>query len=308
MEKEPLISILIPVYNTEKYIKRCIESAMNQSYQNIEIVVVDDGSKDNSLKIIKDLANKDSRIKVYSKENENNLAKTRNYLMDRINGEYYTFLDSDDYLNKNHIKNLYNNLKKYDSDIAVCGYFINFLRWKRCSLGFRSGYYNKDDAIGNLILTSKFNVSLWNKLYKSEYSKDLRFDESIRTGEDIIFCYNYLKRCNKLSYTKKKSYNYYIRPGSEIHQKFSDKHIGYLDGLYELSLKEENELYKEILEGVISISSAFLVFKMKRAHYRNDDLKNKFINYAKEYKKSLFANKYTWWFYKFGYKVLSILF
>ena len=307
MEEKPLISILIPVYNTEKYIRRCIESAMCQSYDNLEIVVVDDGSKDSSLSIIQELANKDKRIKEYSKTNEKNIAKTRNYLLERVNGKYFTFLDSDDYLNKNHILNLYNNMVKYDSDISVCGYFINFFRWKRFSLGIRNGSMNKDDLLGNVIITTKFNVSLWNKLFKSELASDLRFDETIKTGEDIIFCYNYLKMSNKLSYTKKKSYNYYLRPGSEIHQKFSDKHVSYIDGLYELMMNEENELYKSVLKAVISISSAFLVFKMKRAHYDNQEMIDKCKKYAKEYKKDLFSNPYTAGFYKFGYRLLNLI-
>lgn len=308
MNDLPLISILIPVYNTQKYVKSCLLSILNQTYKNIEVIVVDDGSTDDSLKVINEVAATDSRIKVFHKENEKNIAKVRNFSLSKMSGQYFTFIDSDDYINKNHILNLYTSMIEYDSDISVCGIFINFIRAKRFSLGIRKGVIrDKSELISKYFLTTKFSVSMCNKLFRYDIGKDLRFDESIKTGEDVLFCFNYLKRCNSLSYTKKRSYNYYMRPGSEIHQKFSSKHVSYVFGLEKLIEEEKNKLFSDILKGVTCISCAFLLFKMKRANFKEKDLIDKCNKYAKEYKNELLGNKYTCLLYRFGWHLFKLI-
>ena len=105
------VSVIVPVYNVEKYLDKCIESLLNQTLKNIEIILVDDGSKDNSLQICREYGQKDSRIKVYTKENEG-LGLTRNYGIDRANGEYIAFVDSDDFISSDFYEKLYNKAKK----------------------------------------------------------------------------------------------------------------------------------------------------------------------------------------------------
>ena len=116
-----LISVIIPIYKVEAFLFRCVESVMRQTYENIEIILVDDGSPDNCPGMCDELALKDKRIKVYHKEN-GGLSDASNYGVERAHGKYIAFIDSDDYISDDYIEYLYNMLKKNDADISCCGY------------------------------------------------------------------------------------------------------------------------------------------------------------------------------------------
>lgn len=118
--KKPLITIVVPVYNVETVVSKCLESLIKQTYQNIDIIIVNDGSTDNSLKICNDFTGKDSRIKIYSKDN-GGLSSARNYGISKSNGEYITFVDSDDYVGDTYIETLYSLLVDNNSDISMVG-------------------------------------------------------------------------------------------------------------------------------------------------------------------------------------------
>ena len=116
--KKHLVSIVVPVYNVEKYLKRCVDSIINQSYNNIEILLVDDGSTDSSGKICDDYLKKDSRIKVIHKQN-GGLSDARNFGIDKSTGDYLSFIDSDDWIEKDMIMNLFNSIINEKSDISI---------------------------------------------------------------------------------------------------------------------------------------------------------------------------------------------
>lgn len=116
---EELISVIVPVYNVEKYVEKCVESIINQTYKNIEIILVDDGSTDNSGKIIDNISLKDNRIKVIHKEN-GGLSDARNAGLDICNGKYIGFVDSDDSIHKKMYEILYKNIKEYSANISIC--------------------------------------------------------------------------------------------------------------------------------------------------------------------------------------------
>ncbi len=118
----PLISVIVPVYNVEKYLDRCVESIVTQTYKNLEIILVDDGSRDNSGIICDNWAKKDSRIKVYHKQNSG-AGDTRNYGVEKAIGKYIAFVDSDDVIAENYFEVLYNNLLQNSADISCCDYF-----------------------------------------------------------------------------------------------------------------------------------------------------------------------------------------
>ena len=118
---KPLLSIIVPVYNVEKYIERCIKSILNQSFTNFELILVDDGSPDNCGKICDEYKKKDSRIKVIHKKN-GGLSDARNAGIERAKGEYIAFVDSDDFINKYMYEILYKNAKKWDADISICNF------------------------------------------------------------------------------------------------------------------------------------------------------------------------------------------
>ena len=117
------ISIIVPVYNTEKYLSKCLNSLIKQTYKDIEIIVVNDGSKDKSLEIAKKIAKQDNRIKVFNKEN-GGLSSARNFGIEKASGEYIGFVDSDDYIKENMFEILYNMIKEANAKIAICGWYL----------------------------------------------------------------------------------------------------------------------------------------------------------------------------------------
>ena len=119
---EQKVSIIVPVYNVEKYLKRCVDSLIEQSYKNLEIILVDDGSKDNSFSICKEYESKDSRVRIFHKENEG-LGLTRNYGIEKSTGEYITFVDSDDYLTLDAVETMVEKAAVTNADVVVANMF-----------------------------------------------------------------------------------------------------------------------------------------------------------------------------------------
>lgn len=191
-----LVSVIVPIYNTEKYLENCINSILNQSYKNLEIILVDDGSTDNSGKIADEFAKKDQRIKVIHQKNAGQSA-ARNVGIRQANGDYISFVDSDDEINMDYVKELlavYNN----HTILSVCGMhykrlkqqsandvYINYLRGKKSRESFKA-YVLYLFAIDGRMYSSV------NKLYRTKIVKSLRFDESLNFAEDTKFVLDYL--------------------------------------------------------------------------------------------------------------------
>lgn len=215
MKKEELISIIIPIYNVEKYLVECIESVMNQTYKNLEIILVDDGSTDKSLEICKKYEKKDNRIKVIHQENFG-LSYARNVGIENANGRYLAFLDSDDFIEKNMYEELYNDLKYEEADIAGCDYYI----YKNANKAKKSDDFSKEKEIMNIEtalikmnLLKGFGVSVWNKLFKKEIFNEIRFPVGEK-NEDWLIIYKLLEKAQKIVYNPKAMLYYRQRKGS----------------------------------------------------------------------------------------------
>lgn len=177
MEK---ISVIIPVYNTENYVRKCIESILIQTYKNIEIIIIDDGSKDDSGKICEEFL-VDNRVKIFHQNNQGTSC-ARNYGLKNVTGKYICFIDSDDYVEKDYIEFLYNLITKFNTDIAVCGFDYAYTNNKfRCNNKKKK---NKTIILNNeqaLIKMCDFNDCFMpiccNKIYKTELFKDINFPE-----------------------------------------------------------------------------------------------------------------------------------
>lgn len=206
-----LVSIIIPVHNSEKYLKNCINSILNQTYKNIEIIVIENGSTDTSLEILKSYKNKINLIKLKS----SGLSKARNKGLDVSTGTYIAFVDSDDFIEPNMIEELVKNIEENKSDLSICN--INEIHENTKKTIKRNEYPNK--IIENKTINKnfiKFNYAVWNKLYKRELieKNNIRFPNDIKY-EDISFSLNYLSICNKISKVNKYLYNYIIHNKSE---------------------------------------------------------------------------------------------
>ena len=181
----PLISVIIPVYNVEKDLKKCIDSIVNQTYKNLEIILINDGSKDNSAEICRQYAEKDDRIIFVSRENRG-VSATRNEGIDLAHGDYFSFIDSDDYLEPDAYEYLLNIVSKHNVDAVNYEHFITFpdreIIHKLADSDY--GLFDKKGAQYQLLCNVAF---AWNKLFSKKIIENVRFDEGILRGEDSLF-------------------------------------------------------------------------------------------------------------------------
>lgn len=223
-----LISIIVPAYNVEKYVKKTILSIQNQTYKNIEIICVDDGSKDNTLRELHSLAQQDSRVKVFSKKNEG-VTKAREFGFEQSSGEYIGFADADDIVDPTMFEKLYNNLIKYDTDISHCGYVIDYTD------GSHEYFYNtacltQQDKISGVksLISGSFEPGLCNKLYKHTLLHSLFhrgvMDNSIKMNEDVLMNYYLFKEADSSVLEDVCLYHYIKREGSATMSEFSRKY------------------------------------------------------------------------------------
>lgn len=220
------VSIVVPVYNVEKYLDRCIESLVNQTLKDIEIILVDDGSPDNCPQMCDEWAKKDSRINVIHKEN-GGLSSARNAGIESAKGQYIGYIDSDDYAELNMFEILYNCAKENDVDFVMSDYWRNKQSGEKIkkTLDIREGYYSKSDIENEiypmLIMRKSVDygplLSVWHCLYKTDFIKDnnLYFDEEIKWSEDCIYSAILGYYANSFYYLKNEMlYNYMENPGS----------------------------------------------------------------------------------------------
>lgn len=214
---EPLVSVIIPVYNVEKYLERCVTSVRGQSYGNLEIILVDDGSPDECGIICDQFAKKDVRIRVIHKTN-GGLSSARNAGMEIACGEYLFFLDSDDYISNDCISYLYELLVRTDSDIAVGDYIVtseeSVAFSKRDNISVMEESYSNVEAINQLFTSTNVKmVTAWMKLYKRELFDGIRFPEGV-LHEDEATTYRVYYRSEKIVASNKCVYAYYSNPES----------------------------------------------------------------------------------------------
>ena len=211
---EDKISIIVPIYKVENYIDKCIISITEQTYKNLEIILVDDGSPDKCPEICEKYAKKDNRIKVIHKKN-GGLSDARNAGLKVATGKYIGFVDSDDYIEKDMYQVLYNNLIKTNSDISI----VNLKEVKENEIienNIKDEQniieYNKLEALKKLI-ENKIKSYAWNKLYKKEILNDIEFPIG-RKMEDLAVMYKIFEKVNKVVYTDKIEYYYLQRKNS----------------------------------------------------------------------------------------------
>lgn len=226
METKPLVSIVVPVYNSEKYIGECVEMLLSQTYENIEIILVDDGSTDNSYNICKSFS--DERISLYKKEN-GGASSARNFGMQYANGKYLFFSDSDDHVEKNAIEVLTNTAEKYSSD---CVYYEadNYtesadIKIKEGGLLQRNDYppMAGNELIPQLINNRDYHVPPFLYFVNRSVLGSLSFEEGI-IFEDELFAFNLLRKCSNVVCLRRELYHRRVRAGSVMTSKGKEKH------------------------------------------------------------------------------------
>lgn len=241
---EELISIIIPVYNVEKYIEECIKSVINQTYKKLEIILVDDGSTDNSGKICDEYSKKDDRIIVVHKKN-GGVSDARNYGIEVAKGKYISFIDSDDYIEKDMYEFLYNLIKNEDAQISCCGKYIVYDN--KTELYVKKDVkevMNSQQAILMLCNFGYMGHSTYAKLYKKELFKEIKYPK-IKNGEDIGTTYKVFDNANKIVYDSTPKYYYRQRADSITKQKkTNDEIINVSKEFMEFVIKKYPEIEK----------------------------------------------------------------
>ena len=241
----PLISVIVPVYNVEKYLDACVESIVNQTYKELEIILVDDGSPDRCPEMCDAWAKKDSRIKVIHKENGGG-AQARNVGLDIATGEYIAFVDSDDIIHREMYNFLYYFLTEKNCDVVECSYITKLPFDEIPSNRLISILDTKSALKGNL--SEKYCVQLiWNKLYKRETVGETRFTVG-KLIDDEFFTYKVLAKSNKTAVIDSKLYFYRQQEDSVMHKAYSLKRLAAVEAKVERAdyLKDRfPELYTE---------------------------------------------------------------
>lgn len=228
-----LISVIIPVYNVEKYLDTCVESVVGQTYKNLEIILVDDGSTDNCPAMCDTWASRDPRVKVIHKQN-GGLSSARNAGLKTARGDFVGFVDSDDVVSADMYEKLFSVLIKNNADIAQCGYFI-FSDYSQI-FAFNSNksaserVFNSHSAVKSLITDGMISVICCSKLYKKKAIKSVFFEEGV-INEDVLWTYQVLAKSDTIAATSEKLYGYFQREGSIMNSAYSERRF---DALYAL--------------------------------------------------------------------------
>ena len=241
-----LISVIVPVYKVEKYLDRCVQSIVDQTYRNLEIILVDDGSPDNCGAMCDAWAEKDNRIKVIHKEN-GGLSDARNAGMAAATGEYIAFVDSDDWLHLEYISLLYRAAKMHEVFLSACDYRITSGEIETDSANepvFER--HTAEQALEMLTSNRAYRAVAWNKLYHRSLLEGEKYPVG-RYHEDEFFTYRIIDKTPRLAYVDAPLYFYFQRPGS-IMQSVSVKHLDALDAYLErleLFRKKYPKLYRK---------------------------------------------------------------
>ncbi len=291
MNNTPKISIIIPCYNVEQYVHKCIESVINQTYSNLELILINDGSTDNTNEVILKEVEKYDNI-IYIRNKNSGVSNARNTGISKATGDYIMFVDSDDYISKNMVKNMYNLMIKYKTDLAKCNIKLEYVAEniikKQKPIYSKIKYVASENfpkTIYKKILSTETMNSSCCSLFKTSIIKvnNLSFKEDIDNGEDAIFFMNYIDKCESMVYTPTAYYNYLIRNTGLTGCGLS------MDKLWNSKLKFINELKKKELEWnlenkhyvnskIIYIVMSCIYRLYKKDKNESDEFKTNFLN------------------------------
>lgn len=274
--REDLVSVIVPVYNVENYLRECLDSIVAQTYRNIEVILIDDGSKDSSGKICDEYADKDNRVKVIHKEN-GGLSEARNSGLEIASGVWIAFVDSDDYIDEAMLGTLVDLANNNNAQVAMCTFRATSMPLDNNS-ALVTRVFNRDELLEVYIKRAQeysITNSVWDRIYKKELVKGIRFAPR-RLNEDILYTMQVFLRADTVVYTSAKLYHYRdIREGNISGVKVSLKSINdkiYLTGLAAKELRTSG--YGELADIYESLNFLEIAGLVADSEYRtNGDLR-----------------------------------
>ncbi|MCM3412438.1 glycosyltransferase family 2 protein [Metabacillus litoralis] len=266
------ISIIVPIYKVEKYLAKCIDSILNQTFKEYELILVNDGSPDSCGEICEEYSKRDKRVKVIHKKN-GGLSSARNAGIDIAKGEYIAFVDSDDFIHKNMYEMLYKNAINTSSDIVICDYFIvsenEIIQDESYQFKIQPKTFTNIEVLRELYRDDRIKfVVAWNKLYKKSLFSKLRYKEG-RIHEDEFIIHKILYECSKVTYLPVKLYFYLQTDNSIIRSPYNIKR---LDRVY--ALKERVEFFKKIKQLKLQHHAESKYIQSLFANYKNIRMNN----------------------------------
>lgn len=269
----PLISILVPVYNCEAYLDECITSIINQDYENLQIVLANDGSTDKSLEICQKYAAKDPRITVLTGPNKG-VSTTRNILLDQIKGDYFLFVDADDWIEPDMVGYLVNLIQEYKADIAVCANVTSNSNSTNHEWRTTIKRWNQKETIEKFLYHKEINGSLCNKLINSGLIGKNRFEPDVFYGEDAFFCWGLLQNITSIIISDKQLYHYRPNPRSASHSNWNPYRKGTGHKVWEKISAETSILwpeFEEIAKARFALEEMWALYFAASANYPCDE-------------------------------------
>ena len=287
MNSNPKISVIVPVYKVEKYLDKCVESIVNQTYKNLEIILVDDGSPDNCPAMCDEWAEKDERIRVIHKEN-GGVSSARNAALEVATGDYIGFVDSDDWIEPDMYEYLFQNAIENGAAIARCGFYsVNELTGERTA----SGQYGAMKILSKNEILQRTVVGgdggfLWNKLFHADLFEDIKFDVSKHYSEDLLVNFELAKKAQFEVFLSEEKYNYLAREREDSELEMNDHSFDPLHVMeYMLNdMKNNSEVYPYCIKGYTN--SAFMLLSRtitdKKYKDRYDYLRDGILRFKKD--------------------------
>lgn len=261
-----MISVVIPVYNAEKYLKKSLESILRQTYPEWEMILIDNGSEDRSLEICQEYSEKEERIRVLHQFRNEGVSVARNLGIEKATGDYITFLDADDWVEEDYLEQLLKTAEDSKADMLMCGYQkvygrnreIEETRTEKETQEFTIKTYNRKDYISTCLLNGYTHC--WGVLYKLSLLEGIRFPSGVSIGEDVLFLIDTVLQAEKMAVTQYDGYRYYINENGAMNRKFTPS---YMDQIlcWQKAKEKLTEQYPEVTDKINSILvvSAMLV-------------------------------------------------
>lgn len=286
---EEKISIIVPVYNVEAYLEKCVESILKQTYTNLEILLVNDGSTDKSGELCDKLALRDHRIRVIHKEN-GGLSDARNRGIDEASSNLIGFIDSDDYIDEDMYETLYRQMLASKADLSMCGHYDVYHQIPEKQVAeIKTWELMPEEAIKMVMEAKILSVTAVNKLYKKALFEQLRFRIG-KIAEDAFIMVDLIHQCSKVVATNEKKYYYVHRENSITTQKFSLKFLNVIEA-YEQNAKIISENYPDLYDVAIMRLNWAYFYVLDRLLVDNDFkdkvLEDRLISYLKKNKRSI---------------------
>lgn len=291
-----MISIVIPVYNAEKYIENCVKRIIAQKDIEFELILIDDGSKDNSLKICQEIAKQDNRIQVYTQSNMG-VSEARNHGVRKSKGDYIYFMDADDFLVENALKIITECLQKEEIDLFMFDYKkIRSEKEIENNISIQELHKeNRETALEKMVV-GNVGGFVWNKIYKRTIieENDLIFDTKLNICEDLDFNIRYIMLCHKIASIDAKLYMYYQSNDSSYNKKDNMKWFSIKELIPKIESYETNtEISKKVIENLkyeMLYSSCLAIAKNNANSIKYDDIEV-FRQYIKNNKKTIWKSK-----------------